>query len=338
MSCFIAVHRNQWSAIALVLIIIPAIRAQTIAIDSRLRAPELGSVIMMPIHCDSSGNIFLAPPLSKIGLDGRRSATFDSSAAQQDHFTDLILKSFAVDSNGSVYQLAKTTDQRPVVVKFDGDGQYKGTVVLNQPFEPHQLAVFSDGTFLVAGVTLAHEGSSPPEFTTYIAVFDASGRFLKQVDTSEATYTPNARALAGTKGASTSSGSAPPELGIAESDGTNAYLLRQGSNPTVFVISAAGVIDRKLTLSPPPYPDTQVGALRIGAGQMLVEYAQPHGLPNGHAAHYLVLYDLSDGARISEYSRGPDVIGDFGCPDWKGGFSFLGADHGGRILLKASVR
>src|SRR6185312_2211867 len=131
---------------------------------------------------------------------------------------------------------------------------------------------------------------------------------------------------------------AAPELGLTESDGADVYLLVQGRAPVVFVISSAGVVDRKLTLAPPPYPNTQVSAFRVGVGQILLEYVRPNALPNGNAAYYLLLYDSLHGEEISEYTRGPDVSGTLGCTDWRGNFSFLTANDRGPILLKARMQ
>jgi hypothetical protein len=304
---------------------------------------------MMPVHCDSSGNLFLQPPLSKIVPDGRRAAIFDSSAARQDGFTDLVTKSFAVDQDGSVYQLARTADQRVVILRFNRDGHYQGAIVLAEAFEPEHLATFNGRTFLVSGVTLIRTGRNP-QFSAYVAVVDWAGRLVQRVDTKEPVYTPAAGREGGETAevnapkdehgaGNTAQTSAPFELGILESDGTYAYVLRQGVKPTVFVISAAGTIDRTLALSPPPYPNIEVSALRVGPSQLLVEYVRPKALPNGNAAYYLVVYDLANGSKVSEYTRGRGISGTLGCTDWKGNFSFLSADESGRpALLNATVR
>ena len=257
----------------------------------------------MPIHCDASGNIFVLPPLAKFSPDGDRTALFDISAATSDGFTDLVAKSFAVDTSGSVYRLARTKEDRVVIVRFDTDGQYSGTVVLDQKFEPLQMGIFKGGAFLVTGSTYA-KFNELRVYTPYVGMFDRSGKLIKNIDTNDASKTP-------------------PELGIIESDDTDVYILRQGEKPTVFVISPAGVLDRTLTLALPPYPDTQVSSLRVGPGQLLVEYVRPKAMPNGNAAYYMITYGSTHGEKISEYTRGPGVSGILGCTDWRGHFSFV---------------
>ena len=106
----------------------------------------------------------------------------------------------------------------------------------------------------------------------------------------------------------------------------------------MFVISPAGVLDRTLTLALPPYPDTQVSSLRVGPGQLLVEYVRPKAMPNGNAAYYMITYGSTHGEKISEYTRGPGVSGILGCTDWRDHFSFVTSDDHGQVLLKAGTR
>jgi hypothetical protein len=322
---------KSMTALTVALTFTSAVSSQTIVADSSLPTPDVNSFIIMPVHCDSYGNIFLQPPLSKISPDGKRTAIFDLSAARIDGLTNLVFKAFAVDASGSLYQLVRMEDQRVVIVKFDSDGHYSGSIILNEKFEPQQLGVFTEEVFLVSGITFVRGGSSP-EFAPYTAVFDRSGRLIKKVDTIEPVGTPgrgqgNAENLSGL-----------PELGIAESQGVYVYLLRQAAAPTVFVISAAGVVDRMLKLSP-PYPNTNVSGFRVGTGQLLVEYARPKALPNGNTAYYMVLYNAETGEKLSEYARDPDLGGVLGCTDWKGKFTILSTDYDGkRVLVKASKR
>jgi hypothetical protein len=320
------------------LTIMPAGGSQALVADAFLPTPDVNSYIIMPIHCDSAGDIFLQPPLSKINSEGRRTAVFDLAAARSDGLANLVFKAFAVDPGGSLYQLARMEDQRVAIVKFDSDGHYTGSTILDQKFEPQQLGVFTGDVFLVSGTTLI-KGGAKPEFAPYAAMFDRSGRLIKTVDTAEP-----ASALASEQGGSPAkqNGAANlsglPELGIVESHGGHVYFLRQGRAPTVLAVSAVGIVDHKLTLSS-PYQDANVSGFRVGTGQLLIEYARPNALPNGNTAYYLMLYDAQTGEKISEYSRDDSVSGVLGCTDWKGNFTFLSTDNDGKpVLVKASRR
>src|SRR5579884_2580179 len=239
----------EWKRVSAVvaLTIVRAAIAQTLVVTDRVPAPEFGSSFVTPLRCDSRGNIFMRPPLTqvtrnsrlqppimKISADGKRAVSFDLSTAAADGIVGLP-KTFAVDRDGTLYVFARTKDKHPAIVKFDNDGHYSGSTVLDIDFEPQQLAVFADGTFLAAGLVLV---KAPPkaEFAPYLAIFDTAGRLFKTIET------PTTDSIQGGEAVMTRR----PELDIAVSDGLYAYLVRQGASPTVFVISQAGVVDRTL--------------------------------------------------------------------------------------------
>ncbi len=105
----------KWIAAIAALTVVPAAISQTLVARSSLPAPNAGSSFVMPLHCDSHGNIFVRSPsagvtrgsrprpsLTKVGPDGKRAATFDLSAAAADGLGDLVLKVFAVDPGGAL--------------------------------------------------------------------------------------------------------------------------------------------------------------------------------------------------------------------------------------------
>ncbi len=315
----------------------PTARSQMLVQESALSAPDADAVVIMPVRCDSRGNIFLRPPLSKIAADGKRVATFDLSAAANDGLKNLLFKAFALGPDGRVYELARADDQHVVIVAFDTDGRYSATLRLDEQFEPQQLAVFTGDVFLVSGVVLV-KGGPHPELAPYTAIFDRSGRMLRKIDLTEVPAAPEI----GPPGPAMQSDApvplGPPELGGAESDGAYAYLLRQGTLPTVLVLSAAGAIDRVLKLAP-PYPNTIVSGFRVGSGRLLVEYSRPNALPNGNTAYDLVIYDAHTGEVLSKYARDPALGGVLACTDWRGRFTLLSTDSSGkRVLVTAATR
>jgi hypothetical protein len=317
---------------------------QTLYKEQSIVAPDIGEITFMPVHCDSSGNVYLQPPLSKITMEGKRSAVFDISAARADGLTDLMPKSaFGVGDDGKVYVLARARSNRPIIVRFDNDGRYSGSLILDQQFDPQQLVVFANGTFLVSGGYVETEGS-PPIMAPFVGLFDSSGQLLRRVDNAE--HGSDHSAKRAQEKSKAPSPSASLELGIMESDGTDAYLLRQGEEPEVFVISSAGVLTRHFRLLPPrPHAlparqagtYLQAGALRVHAGEMLVEYIEPKGLPNGNTAYHMVVYEAGGGHMLREYRRNSDVTGSLACTDWKGRFSFLSSGNSGPALLIAAL-
>jgi hypothetical protein len=293
------------------------------------RAPEAPAMIMSPIHCDLSGSIYLLPlqpPLLKFASDGSRKASFDSSAAWSDGLGQLMMKTFAVGPDGSVYELGKRRDdERVIVLRLDSEGRYAGSLKLDEKFDPGQLGVFRNGSFFAAGLSLLKAGADP-EFAPFAAVFDVTGRLINRVESAAAD---------GLKKSAASG--PPPDFSIVESDGAWVYLLRPGRSPELYAISAAGIIDHALTIEP-PHPGEQVSALRVGAGRILVEYIQPKGLPNGNDAYDMVLYNAEDGTVLTRFDRASDIFGPLACTDWRGHFSFLSSDEHGSVLLTAGTR
>ncbi len=220
-------------------------------------------------------------------------------------------------------------NHHPAVVKFDNDGHYSGSTILDVELEPQQLAVFADGSFLAAGVVLA---KAPPnaEFAPYLAIFDRDGRLVKTID---ARTTDPAQGV----------GAAMPRklaLDMAASDGSYVYLVRQGASPTVFVISQAGVVDRTLKLSSPD-PDAHITGLWVANANLLVEYSRRNAMPNGNTVYDLVLYNSQTGEKLTEYAKGadPELGGTLACTDWQGGFTFLSTNlEGTPVLLRAAIR
>ena len=227
------------------------------------------------------------------------------------------------------------SDERVVVIKYDSGGRYTGAVKLDEKFDPSQLGVFGNGGFFASGVTLL-KGGDDPQFSPYAAIFDASGRLVKRMEAGDPADAQPAGEREEDKNKGKAAG-APPDFSIIESDGTFVYLLRQGAAPVVYVVSPAGVVDRKLKLSPSRKGE-QVSAMRIGPGQILLEYVRPNALPNESAEYELVLYDGRTGESVSTYRRSAEVSGTLACTDWRGNFSFVSSDSKGRMLLNARAR
>ncbi len=312
---------------------------QILEVTATIPALGAGPMYVMPLRCDSHGDIFLRPPLTqgtpksesqptiaKIFSDGKRVAAFDLSAAATDGNPGLLLKTYAVNSDGTLFVLATSKGKNPTLVKFDTDGHYSGSTTLDVNFEPQQMAAFSDGTFLAAGVVLS-KPSPKAEFAPFLAIFDRSGRLANAID---ARATDPTQSLVPSRPGTLS-------LDMATSDGSNVYLLRQGSSPTVVVISQAGVIDRTLNLAY-PYPEAHVTGMWVDDSNLLVQYTRRNATPSGRSTFDLVLYNSQTGEQITSYAKGadPDLGGSLACTDFKGGFTFLSANQQGTALLVKS--
>lgn len=315
---------------------------QALKLDKTISAADLGASTVMPVHCDSAGDVFVRRfqasdgnlPLIKISPDGKLRAVLDIEAAgMKDNLSKLIWKSFAIANDGTAYQLVKDQQGTVIVLKFDTEGRYDKAIFIGK-FEPMQIAVFRSGSFLISGSSIV-EGALPGSFPLFAGIFDQNGKLVRQIQviSSDSERTGDIKSKAGDRVAYSL-----PELGIAESDGMNAYLLSQGSKPRVSVVTEAGELDHQIVLDPPNESVSQVSALKVGNGQLMVEYFQPKSGPSGNTTYYLRTYQDRNGELLSEYSRDPEVRGALACTDSRGSFTFLSEDKSGPIMLVARAR
>jgi hypothetical protein len=342
----------------LALAVLPAIGhvswAQTLKLDTLVSAPDVGLATIMPIDCNANGDVFVRRyqassgllPLIKVSPDGKLRSVFDTRDAKQDVPGKLLWRYFTLGDDGSVYLLVENDKGEPYVLEYSGDGKYQNAIKLTSDFEPMQLVVFRDGAMLVSGSTIAD--GNPSNGLPAIGVFDKNGKLVRAVQSRIGSAGPaDAETLAGTggdrshgqntKGNTERPGAATPELGLAATDGMNAYSLRQGAVPRVTIISESEMPDRKIAIEPPDPSITEVSRFAVSSGRLMVEFVQPHGMPNGNAAYTLRIYDES-GQVLSTYNRAEDVSGVLACTDWHGSFTVLTGDRNGAALLHASAR
>jgi hypothetical protein len=228
-----------------------------------------------------------------------------------------------VDGKGTVYQAAFAPGAGVYVVAFAQDGSVKAKTKLDTrtDVDPWHVAVFESGRLLISGLSGEHNR------TPYTAVFDASGKLVKQIyepededarskavlGESEFTYdgqTGNSFVMAG-----------DVTLGA---DG-NAYLLRGGPAPLVYVISPTGQVIRKMQIGVPgfglPFPSIKSyqGKLAIGLATW---------------GHIEVGVTNLDGVASESYrldSNETDVL-ELACYDSRG-FTFISGVSGGTAYL-----
>lgn len=322
--------------------------AQQLHVSSTKIIADLPHLFVLPLRCDSGQNVFVwgadpsggRLPILELNADGKELLRFNISEATQDGIERAFVQTYAVTSDGSLYELLALPSGIVAGVHFRPTGEYAGAVYLDKRFNTVHLAVFRTGELLVDGTTAMGSDSHEP----FLTIFDPMGRLLAEVQSGEPPLTLSAPAppkrgeKAHTQGAEISPGSvAAFDLSMAESGSDLVYVLRQGKKPAVLAISPSGLIDHKLVLAPPA-GDPQVVALKAGPSQLLVEYVQPQAAPNGSAVSTFVVYDSNDGTNLAEYEPDPG-LGSFACTDWRGGFTFLSRnDNDQPILLSATAR
>jgi hypothetical protein len=323
---------------------------QVIYKGSATPLPGGDRAMLTPMRCDAAGNIFYrgyrSPatlvPLKEITSDGKQVKTFSiPDDAMSGSLKGATARDFAITPTGKAYEVLQgpgADGSRIFVVEFDGDGKYSNAIELDGKFIPAQFAVFSTGDFLVSGAAVLHGGENPA-FQSFTAVFDRSGRLVKEVDTGQPALTGSVTNGGGEKSPGKGGSSGPVPSGIAESGADFVYVLKKTGKPVLLMISPAGVVERRIALEPPPYPDASVNGFRVGAGEVLVEYIRPQADTKSNATQYFYTYETLEGERLAAYTLAPDLRGLFACPDWRGGFSFLSvAEDGQNVLLRAESR
>ena len=304
-----------------------------------VRPPTLSSddadLLMGPLLCDSEGSVYVRKyqmdrpdqaPILKYDQSGARQSVFSITAASPELGGDY----FTIAPDGELYEVASTKTDT-VVVRYAKDGTVKSKTLLDTSFEADQIAVFSSGQFLIAGMendTEARPGYRP----AFTALFDSSGKMVMKlsleddkaiqeaVDRGDNYYVPE-----GSKGPNMAIG-----LGTATSgnDG-NIYLMRRTSPALIYAISASGQVVKRFSVDPGDPALLPMG-LAFSEGRIAVYFTKINhrGDPGDRV---MKVISASDGEEIASY-RVAKALGDgFTCftPE---GFTFVGVSNN-RIAL-----
>jgi hypothetical protein len=219
----------------------------------------------------------------------------------------------------------KGPDTKVNILRYSDDGEYKGVVTLGRDIHPSRLGVFPSGEFLVIGTkTLTDKPQAAKEYSTVTEIYDQSGRFIKPVIFRVGEFGLNK------KGSSFAQKTESIGLAQVESGPDGVYVLLYGAQPTLFVISSAGEVERRLPLSTPG-KEFKPATLRVSSGRIMVEFVnQPQ---SGNGIYYYVTYDSNTGDQLARYeTEGPSGI--FCCYDWNVGFTFLSSESNGQSVVR----
>lgn len=317
---------------------------------------ELAVAIMNPVKCDPESSLYMrgyapanpmASPILKISREGKRAAAFAIHSAPG--FEEARVNDFAVDLRGKVYMLAIKSKDELAIVAFSRDGQYDSTITLDRVFLPGQLAVFPSGEFLVSGAEI--DENRKPTGRPFTAVFDRSGRFIKELvlpldvqrEPPEATHNPTPPSAPQESNAQAAE--APVKLqardfdraislgnAVAADDG-NIYLMRATTNPLIYVISPGAEVLRRLVIAAPSENSRSV-TVKVAGGRVVVEFALRD--PGGRfTQHILVMASAETGEVIARYLSPPEIGGALACytPD---GFIFLAGAETDQLVIRTA--
>jgi hypothetical protein len=315
-----------------------------------------GGPLINPIRCDDHNNVYLRryiprrstlqSPLAKIILttDQPKFVTFSPDRATDPKLKESLIYDFAIRGS-DVYLLCLSADTKSKdakkantkgadtevvetkvnILRYSDDGEYKNAVSLDRDIHPSRLGVFPSGEFLVIGTkTLTDKPKSDKDYSAATEIYDLSGRFIKPVTFRVGEFGLNK------KGSSIAEKMESVGLAQVESGPDGVYLLSYSAQPTLFVISSAGEVERRLRLSTPG-KEFKPASLRVSSGRIMVEFVnQPE---SGNGIFYYVVYDSYTGDQIARYeAEGPSGI--FCCYDWNVGFTFLSSESNGQRVIR----
>jgi hypothetical protein len=323
---------NKLAAVALLCATALPITAQTKALEAKSRVSSVTfddfRSFALPTACDDQGRSYvkLVKPargmigsLFRLSDRGTLEAEFDTAGA--------LVNIFAVRPNGGVAML-HLDGATKVVDNFSPDGKRESSVRLERPptpFFPSQIAVFGSGEILIAGPQFH------PGYKASTAVYDPTGHLVKQfVLDGDAEIE---RAIEAGDGKDTRASQERTKIlsrsvAITGDDGF-VYLMRATSPATVYVISSAGEVMRKIVVNAPTNAGAPDFGIRVAKNRLALAFSRRcDSGPQGESCRGKVytVVDATTGQKIAEYeATTEEVSGPIACyvPDPDRFFTFL---------------
>jgi hypothetical protein len=303
---------------AFALLSVPALpmAAQTKVLVAKSRVPvsvpgDYHGGIAFPTACDEQGRLYvklvkagpgMVGPLFRLSSKGVVEAEFDTSGA--------LINRYAVRPNGGVIMM-HTDGRIKFVDNFAPDGTRESSVALERPpdpFFPSQLAVFHSGEILISGLQYQ------PGYKAATAIYDPTGRLVKQlvldgdVDIERAIDKDTRSQQQNTSAIDTS-------VAITGDDGL-VYLMRATSPASVYAISAAGDVVRKIVVSPPTSTGSPYFGLRVVKNRLVVKFSRSCDSTadsNSCRSSTYAVVDATTGQRLAAYEADKEAADTMAC-------------------------
>jgi hypothetical protein len=285
--------------------------------------------ILGQIRCDQDQNIYLqseTESLLRLSADGQTVTRFsvDSVELRESSGQNAYIHDFAVDpGSSSVYAITRL-DGTWFLVKFDSQGRYQSKAQLHadNSLRPSLLAVLNGDRFLISGTLASAEpGKRRRPFT---AIFDSVGQVVRDLR-----FKADGKLVDSEPGKD--GGSIPAiDTGsvVTLADG-NAYLMRRGETPIIYVVSASGQLVRTLRIATPT--GYQATTMSAAGSSLLITYQKREE----KLVHLLyIMYEPIEGQEVRRYVPGEGVTGGLACyADHE--FLFVGTQGGKRVIITA---
>ncbi len=303
---------------------------------------EAGGSFALPTGCDEQGRSYvklvkpgtaMEGPLLRLSDKGALEAEFDTSGA--------VTNVFAVRPKGGVAMI-HLDEGTQVVDNFGPDGKRESSIRLERPpkpFFPSQIAVFRTGEMLIAGVQYH------PGYVASTAIYDPTGNLMKQfvldgdaeieraIEVGDSRYTR-----------SPGRGNIPVTLSAAiTGDDGFVYLIRATSPASVYVISAAGEVVRKIVVSAPTNSGLPDFGIRVAKNKLAVKFSRScdatHDFRSCQGTVYTVV-DATTGQKLADYEANDDTAGPIACyaPDPDRFFTFSISDQHHLDIVEAAAK
>jgi hypothetical protein len=308
------------AAFALLCVTAVPIAAQTKILVAKSRVPvsiaggDSGG-IAFPTACDERGRSYvkrikggpgMVGPLFRLSSKGVVEAEFDTSAA--------VVNRYAVQPDGGVIMLG-VDGAAKIVHSFAPDGTRASSVVLERPptpFFPSQLAVFNSGEILMSGLQYQ------PGYKAATAIYDPTGHVVKQLVLDGDAEIERAIEAGNTKDTSAQqphTQSVSRSVAITGDDGL-VYLMRATSPATVYAISAAGDVVRKIAVSAPTSTGLPGFGIRVVKNRLAVQFSRTCksalDVDSCRGSTYAVV-DATTGQRLAAYEADKELAGPIAC-------------------------
>jgi hypothetical protein len=292
------------------------IAAQTKVLVAKSRMPvsvagKYHGGIAFPTACDEQGRLYvklvqigpgMVGPLFRLSSKGVAEAEFDTSGA--------FINRYAVRPDGGVVMMHGDGHSK-FVDNFAPDGTRGSSVTLERPptpFFPSQLAVFRSGEILISGLQYQ------PGYKAATAIYDPTGHLVKQLVLDGDVDIE--RAIANdTRAQQQNNKDVNQSVAITGDDGL-VYLMRATSPPSVYAISAAGEVVRKIVVSSPTGTGSPYFGLRVVKNRVVVQFnrsCDSTGASDSCRSSTYAVVDATTGEKLAAYEADKEAGGTMAC-------------------------
>jgi hypothetical protein len=331
---------NKLAAVALLCATALPVAAQTKVLVAKSRVPSVTfdgfRSFALPTDCDEQGRSYvklvkpvpgMVGPLLRLSGKGVLEAEFDTEGA--------VMNLYAVRPNGGV-AMVRVDAGTEVVDNFGPNGKRESSVPLERPpipFFPMQIAVFRSGEMVVAGLQFH------PGYKAGTAIYSATGHLVKQLvldgdaEIERAIEVGDARyAVAPGQG----NEAVVRSVAITGDDGF-VYLMRLTSPATVYVISSAGEVIRKIVVNAPTDKGSPNFGIRVVKNRLAVEFNREcdSALYTSCRGTVYTVVDATTGRKLADYETEDETAGPITCyaPDPDRFFTFSIGGEGHRLEI-----